>query len=205
MTRDAFADACRKRWKRVENAATLRLDVARTVTSIPYPELEGSCLNAAGPYQARKPGEVVLVLLPHSVELFLLHVGLVLQGQCPAILAWPTSRVDPEKYARNLVHQLRFIPADRLLTIPDLAERLADSLPYPIESCALSSASRDVEMFSGFATTSDRASKAPPPVSQRPLPDGTLFLQFSGGTTGAQKCVPVTANMLTGQLNRLRD
>ena len=38
----------------------------------------------------------ILLLLPHSVELFLLHLGLLLQGKVPAILAWPTSRIDPE-------------------------------------------------------------------------------------------------------------
>jgi fatty-acyl-CoA synthase len=32
-----------------------------------------------------------------------------------------------------------------------------------------------------------------------------LFLQFSGGTTGSQKCVPVTRRMLEAQLDRLRD
>src|ERR1700687_5562958 len=61
-------------------------------------------------------GSVVLLLLPHSVELFLLHIGLVLTGRVPAILAWPTSRVDAEKYQRNLLHQLRNLPAERLIT-----------------------------------------------------------------------------------------
>ena len=34
-------------------------------------------------------------------------------------------------------------------------------------------------------------------------PEEALFLQFSGGTTGDQKCVVVTAPMLVNQLNRL--
>src|SRR5215469_6614017 len=58
-----------------------------------------------------KPGDVVLILLPHSVELFLLQLGLVLTGRIPAILPWPTARIDPEKYQRNLSHQLRRLPA----------------------------------------------------------------------------------------------
>ena len=48
-------------------------------------------------YQAGAPSSVVLLLLPHSVELFLLHFGLILEGHLPAILAWPTNRIDPEK------------------------------------------------------------------------------------------------------------
>src|SRR5664280_803740 len=58
---------------------------------------------------------VVLLLLPHSVDLFLLHIGAILRGRIPAILAWPTSRVDPEKYQRNVLHQLRNLPATQLL------------------------------------------------------------------------------------------
>ena len=50
-----------------------------------------------------------------------------MKGHVPAILAWPTSRVDPEKYQRNLVHQLSHLPADRLITLPRLAANLAES------------------------------------------------------------------------------
>jgi len=38
------------------------------------------------------------------------------------------------------------------------------------------------------------------PVS---LPADTHFLQFSGGTTGTQKCVVITGTMLEKQLGRL--
>ena len=48
---------------------------------------------------------VVLLLLPHSAELFLLHLGLTMTGRIPAVLPWPTTRVDREKYQRNLIHQ----------------------------------------------------------------------------------------------------
>ena len=74
---------------------------------------------------------VVLLLLPHSPELFLLQLGLVFHGHIPAILAWPTSRVDPEKYQRNLVHQLSQLargPADHAARAwPEFA----GSLSYP--------------------------------------------------------------------------
>src|ERR1700752_4849093 len=86
-----------------------------------------------------KERSVVLLLLPHSPELFLLQLGLVLKGYIPAILAWPTSRVDPEKYQRNLVHQLSHLPADQLITLPRLAENLAESLPYAVTGIHLES------------------------------------------------------------------
>ena len=42
-------------------------------------------------------------------------------------------------------------------------------------------------------------------VSKPHLPEDALFLQFSGGTTGTQKCVVVTSAMLTQQLCRLSE
>jgi fatty-acyl-CoA synthase len=145
---------------------------------------------------------VVLLLLPHSPELFLLQLGLVLYGHNPGILAWPTSRVDPEKYQRNLVHQLSHLPADVLITLPRLAENLACSLPY---ACA----GLPIENHAAFEKLFPAA-----PVTERLNPGGfsarrsqpdpaTLFLQFSGGTTGAQKAIVVTAEMLRAQFRQL--
>lgn len=46
-----------------------------------------------------------------------------------------------------------------------------------------------------------------PPLtgSKQHLPEDTLFLQFSGGTTGTQKCVVVTGAMLVEQVWRLSE
>jgi len=142
---------------------------------------------------------VTLLLLPHSRELFLLHLGLVLQGRIPAILAWPTSRIDPEKYQRNLLHQLRNLPAAELLTLPGLARNLAPGLPYPVRAVETKYAG---EFDRNFAVplTVDPVERGPEPAG---APEGALFLQFSGGTTGAQKCVVVTAEMLHSQFERL--
>ena len=143
---------------------------------------------------------MVLLLLPHSVELFLLHLGLVLTGRVPAILAWPTSRVDPQKYQRNLWHQLRNLPAAELLTTPRLARNLA-SLPYAvaaIESAALQNLDRIFEKL-----PAETAGEASPRAASTDAPEDAVFLQFSGGTTGAQKCVVVTGAMLDTQLGLL--
>ena len=149
-------------------------------------------------------GSVVLILLPHSPELFLLHIGLVLQGYVPAILAWPTSRVDAAKYQRNLLHQLRNLPAERLITIPALAENLAHTLPYHVVACPVVGAERWEEVFASKVNLDDGERVVSEAV---PLPpeSGALFLQFSGGTTGAQKAVVITAEILSAQLERLAE
>jgi hypothetical protein len=59
---------------------------------------------------------IILLLLPHSPELFLLQIGLSLCGKVPAVLPWPTTRVDGQKYQRNLLYQLNHLRADHLIS-----------------------------------------------------------------------------------------
>ncbi len=145
---------------------------------------------------------VVLLLLPHSPELFLLQLGLVLQGHIPAILAWPTSRVDPEKYQRNLVHQLSHLPADLLITLPRLADNLSGSLPYASAGLPIESFPAFEKLFAISPLTERLNPSGLSAGSSRPDPTA-LFLQFSGGTTGAQKAIVVTPEMLRAQLRLL--
>lgn len=155
----------------------------------------------AAPYAKTAGSRVVLLLLPHSPELFLLHLGLVIEGACPAILPWPTSRMDAEKYYRNLIHQLRELPAGSLVTAPFLAEGLGGLLPYPVYGQAMTAASYlDLRVPEGIHVEGEQATHA---VGEDEAE--ALFLQFSGGTTGAQKAVVVTAKMLDEQLRSLRE
>jgi fatty-acyl-CoA synthase len=161
---------------------------------------EGAELSAR--YAIPRRAGVVLLLLPHSPELFLLQIGLVLRGYWPAILPWPTSRIDPEKYQRNLLHQLRELPADQLITLPRLAQNLAPGLAYPVTACPIENAAHFERAFSYSFTPGLPGKHALERTD--PGPDA-LFLQFSGGTTGVQKSVVVTAPMLTAQLARLAE
>ena len=150
------------------------------------------------------PERLVLLLLPHSVELFCLHLALAFRGQVPAILPWPTSRIDAAKYQRNLIHQLRGLPAARLITLPTLAENLGRFLGFPVSGVCGSALER---FETGFAEKFDGPADLPETqAAQRTgrLPDEALFLQFSGGTTGMQKCVVVTEGLLRSQLDRLQ-
>jgi fatty-acyl-CoA synthase len=158
----------------------------------------------ASSFALPKDRSVVLLLLPHSPELFLLQLGLVLKGHIPAILAWPTSRVDPEKYQGNLVHQLSHLPANLLITLPRLSENLAGCLPYPAVGLPLLNGASFEKLFPA-ASVSARLERREFPSRNSPPSPNTLFLQFSGGTTGTQKAIVVTAAMLSHQLKQLGD
>lgn len=201
-----FRDELRRRLQQHRNRVLLRLVPAgrqdETIEWTGADILESATALARKYLQAPLDG-VVLLLLPHSPELFLLHLGLVLEGRIPAILAWPTRRVDPEKYQRNLLHQLSRLPADQLITLPRLALNLEKVLSFPTTRCEIEHGAELEETFT-VPLTFERQDGTPrfrnEPSS---LSDG-LFVQFSGGTTGAQKAVMVTASMLTAQTERLR-
>jgi fatty-acyl-CoA synthase len=205
MNSRAFREELRSRLKQNSERVLIRVVPSSTAATL---EITGADILARAPELAARclqspEGGVVLLLLPHSVELFLLHLGLILQGRLPAILAWPTSRIDTEKYQRNLVHQLRRLPARQLITLPLLAANLASGLPFPATACPIENASK---LENSFAIP--LRLDLPDSDTLKPTPGCTsaddLFLQFSGGTTGTQKAVVVTASMLTEQLERLR-
>ena len=145
---------------------------------------------------------VILLLLPHSPELFLLQIGLVLIGKIPAVLPWPTTRVDGEKYQRNLLYQLSNLPADHLITVPRLAENLRSLAGFGVTGFAVAN---HASLDAMFGDRLNGVSALPPRLhDSRSMPKDTVFLQFSGGTTGTQKCVVVTERMLEQQMIRLR-
>jgi fatty-acyl-CoA synthase len=202
----AFREELRRRLLENRDRVLLRIVVS---PGAPPVELTGAEILTRAPalaeaYNQAPRSGVVLLLLPHSVELFLLHLGLILEGRIPAILAWPTSRIDPEKYQRNLLHQLRSLPARQLITLPRLAANLAQGLHFPVTACTIENTAQWEKTFAIPLSLEPRQDGATPPECCD-APGDALFLQFSGGTTGAQKAVVVTARMLTTQLARLAE
>ena len=205
ITRGEFCRQVREHVLANQEKTLLRIAIA---PDLEHPvEFTGQALleqaeEAASKYVPPKDRAVVLLLLPHSAELFLLQVGLVLKGHIPAVLAWPSTRVDAEKYQRNLAHQLGHLPADQLLTLPRLAQNLAASLPYPTAGVTLSKAT-SFERFFPAGPVSERLELHKSAARKASAPEDALFLQFSGGTTGAQKAIVITAPMLAEQLKQL--
>jgi len=204
MRADEFRSELKARLQRHANDVLLHIVVSDD-TSVP---LTGDDIlresQRLTDLSAAPAGGVVLLLLPHSVELFLMHIGLVLTGRVPAILPWPTSRVDPEKYQRNLLHQFRNLPAEELITIPKLAANLGSALSCRVVGCPMEGIGRWEDAFA-MTLPFSKDDHIDPSGMPSQVSGTALFLQFSGGTTGSQKAVVITAEMLTCQLESLRD
>lgn len=201
MNANDFRAEFRCRLERNADRVVLRICLpASTTVELTGKQLLTQAVELAQQFSPVAAGSVVLLLLPHSVELFLLQIGLVLTQRVPAILAWPTSRVDLAKYQRNLLFQLQNLPAQQLITLPALAENLSAGLSYKVTGCTVETAERWDSYFRQLTLET-----SPPTVLVSPTLPEALFLQFSGGTTGAQKAVAITGEMLSAQLARLSE
>ncbi len=199
-----FQEELRFRLKSWGDRVVLRILVSRSesdLVELSANQVLERSLELADRYCVAPERGVVLLLLPHSVELFLLHIGLILRGRVPAILAWPTNRVDPDKYQRNILQQLRDLPASQLVTLPALARKLDRGLPYRVAACPVASAEQKDKASEPEILVAPVEKRDDMPPSD--LPEDALFLQFSSGTTAAQKCVVITADMLERHLRSL--
>jgi acyl-CoA synthetase (AMP-forming)/AMP-acid ligase II len=130
-----------------------------------------------------RPGDRLAILMPHTERLVTNFLGAIWAGLVPSIIAWPTAKMDPEKYGRNVNAVLRALRAHWLATDAKTMAQLADALG-------------DTRFIDGNHTGDATAA---PPANIRM--EGTAFIQFSGGTTGTQKSVPISFEHLRRQLD----
>ncbi|MFQ5805152.1 MAG: AMP-binding protein [Phycisphaerae bacterium] len=131
------------------------------------------------------PGDVVLIVLQHDEHLLYAFFGALLVGARPAILAYPTPKLDPQRWAQAATSLIANTSAELLVTYRELAGRLG-----------MVARSARVEVKPNLA---DHA-----PLAERRwhagTPDELVFLQFSSGTTGLQKGLGLTHRAVIAQI-----
>ncbi len=138
-------------------------------------------------------GDTVILIMPQSVALMAAFVGAMLLGAVPAILAYPTFKVEPAKYRFGLKGVSANLNAK--LVVVD------DSFPDEfLESVSLGDQSRLVRLTTGAPATGDIAVP-----HFRSDSDGLAFIQHSAGTTGLQKGVALSHGAVMRQLAHLGD
>jgi fatty-acyl-CoA synthase len=173
-------------------AIRFRIGPAAQHCDFTYRELRDAAITSAAALLAlgARPGERMALLMPPSPRLVTTFYGALYAGLIPSIIASPTAKMDPEKYRRNVLAVVGSLDASLLVTDAATAARLGAAV--------------------GEARVIDPAhgggSAPATPVGETPLPApnpkrvGTAFIQFSGGTTGTQKSVPISYEHLRAQL-----
>ena len=136
-------------------------------------------------------GDTVILIMPQGVALMAAFAGAMLLGAVPAILAYPTFKVEPAKYRFGLKGVSANLSAK--LVVAD------DSFPDEfLESVSLGDQSKLI-----------RVSGVPPPMKDVAAPqfqchqDDLAFIQHSAGTTGLQKGVALSHGAVLRQLVHL--
>jgi len=132
-----------------------------------------------------KAGDTVVLVMPQGLPLLAAFVGALFIGAIPAILAYPTFKIEPEKYRQGLTGVTKNLGA-RLVVIddefpPDVGTEIHGAQLLTLDAGALGEAKRPVKW-------------AMPPA------DAVAFIQHSAGTTGLQKGVALSHRAVLNQL-----
>lgn len=141
-----------------------------------------------------QPGEVVVLILQHGVDLVFSFWGAVLHGAVPAIMPYLTEKLLPERYRSDLEALIGVTKPVAIVTYPEFATEVnaalkeEDSVRAVILSDSFEPANQpDFEKVAG---------------SQRDGED-IVLLQHSSGTTGLQKGVALSHNAVFHQLDNM--
>lgn len=161
-----------------------------TLTFGQFLDMAGRFASLYREYGVKARGTIVLIMA-QDIPLMAGFVGAMLLGAIPTILAYPTFKIDPEKYESGLRGVTQNIQAALVVLDPEFPPNLLGHL-------ALHSDTRVVQVDERALTAArgglDRAT---------PDPDDVAFIQHSAGTTGLQKGVALSHRAVLNQLRHL--
>src|SRR5712691_6807700 len=164
------------------------LDADGTCASVTYRQLveRGAQISAAVEAAGGGRGGLVIVLLPHSADLYCALFGAMLGGHVPALLPVPSFKLDPAYQAAELDALARHIGAAVLVTDAPTAGRLEGT---------------GVDLSHLRVVLCDRLAPAEVPIPDaRASEDDIALLQHSSGSTGLKKGVALTHRAVMRQI-----
>ncbi len=141
------------------------------------------------------PGEVVILILQHGLDLAAAFWGAVLHGALPSIMPFLTEKLLPERYRQDLAALVSVTRPAGVVTYPEFAPEVRGALVDggPVRALLVSNQVQPVEDVDLLSLAG----------RQRGV-DDLVFLQHSSGTTGLQKGVAITHRALLNQLDSYR-
>src|SRR5579871_855181 len=136
-----------------------------------------------------RPGEVVFCIQKTGLDLIAAFLGAAVAGAVPAVLPFPTPKLDPVEYDQRIRLVTKHSLPAVIVTYPELRDRLARVLWGCTGLRAIATAA-DAEP--------PEPSRLDPAVPNEPT--APALLQYSSGTTGLQKGVMLSHRALFTQL-----
>ena len=126
-------------------------------------------------------GDVVIIILKHSPQLFFSHLGAMLVGAVPSFMPFPSSKQRPEPYWRDHATLFERIEPAALVTYAENARAVARYLPSFAGSVIVAQEGNVADVPPADAASVDAIDA-----------DALACLQHSSGTTSLKKGVMLT-------------
>jgi len=160
---------------------------------ITYEELIESsyCYTSEFIKKGIEPGDIVILVLQHSLELIYAYFGVILAGAVPSIMPFLTEKLLPEKYQQDFQALLEIIKPKAIVTYREFKQEVFDQFD-------------DVLPVDRILITENIQLKRKPIIDDLlglgRNPDEIVLLQHSSGTTGLQKGVALSHRAVFKQL-----
>jgi len=143
-----------------------------------------------------QPGDVVILILQHGIDLLYAYFGAILHGAIPSILPFLTEKLLPERYRADLAALIAVTRPTAIVTYTEFEHEVRAALQPGKDSVR------------ALILTSQAETPSPPEFQlcaglQR-RPDDIVLLQHSSGTTGLQKGVALSHQAVLNQLEAYR-
>jgi len=190
-----FSDFLKQHYERnPAQVSVFILHGGRPDRPVTYRELMFGAMGYVRTYQKNgiQPGEVVILILQHGIDLLYAYFGAILCGAIPSIMPFLTEKLLPERYHTDLAALVNVTKPTAIVTYPEFEPDVhavvkpgEDSIKAVIVSNQVDNPSEpDFAVFGGL---------------QR-KPEDIVLLQHSSGTTGLQKGVALSHQAVINQL-----
>ncbi len=189
-----FSSALLKHYNETpEKVALTLLHTGEEDLPVTYGELveRSSAFSSALNKSGIQPGEVVILIQQHGLDLVNAYFGVILQGAIPSIMPFLTEKLLPERYREGLKSLISISKPAAIITYADFEEEVRSALIDGDSVRAVIVA----EEVSGDAQVEPDALSG----LQR-APEDVVLLQHSSGSTGLQKGVALSHQAVFNQL-----
>ena len=139
-----------------------------------------------------KPGDVVLLILQHDVDLLYAYFGAILHGAIPSIMPFLTEKLLPDRYRTDLVELVSHTRPTAIVTYQEFEPEVRAALKPGEDSVKAVIVSNRAD---GTATSPVNSQCSPDFAAfggLRQKEEDVVLLQHSSGSTGLQKGVALS-------------
>ena len=140
-----------------------------------------------------QPGDVILLILQHGIDMLYAYFGAILHGAIPSIMPFLTEKLLPERYRADLAALVSVTQPTSIITYRDFETEVRAALKPGQDSVKAVIVSDQVDgpCLPDFPSFGGLQRK----------PEDIVLLQHSSGTTGLQKGVALSHQAVINQLN----